>query len=178
MPRLLGGARTAALHALAYLCAYSVKVNRELGEGTLRDFNLGYLMELPLNGLNCICGKPLGHEPEHAICAACGLVPLSARRPPARTSATTNGRSRATAPTTSTITKSPRISTCAASSSATSRTSRRPRSASGTDGDTQERGQQERAQLHRLLRQGRRQLRLPAARVSQLRAASGTPLAK
>jgi hypothetical protein len=47
-----------------------------LGEGTLREFNLGYLMELPLNGLKCICGKPLGHENDHAICAACGLVSL------------------------------------------------------------------------------------------------------
>lgn len=51
-----------------------VKVNKELGDGMLRDFNLGYLMELQLAGLKCICGKPLGHDPNHAICAACGLV--------------------------------------------------------------------------------------------------------
>ena len=54
----------------------AVKVNPQLGEGALRDFNLGHLMELPLAGLKCICGKPLGHEADHSICAACGLVLL------------------------------------------------------------------------------------------------------
>lgn len=31
-------------------------------------------MYLPLNGIKCTCGKPLGHEPDHAICSACGMV--------------------------------------------------------------------------------------------------------
>ena len=51
-----------------------VNVNKELGEGTLRDFNLGHMMIVPINGLKCICGTPLGNDPDHAICAACGLV--------------------------------------------------------------------------------------------------------
>jgi len=45
-----------------------------MGDGILQDFNLGYMMQLPLQNIKCICGKPLGHEPTHAICAACGLV--------------------------------------------------------------------------------------------------------
>ncbi len=153
----------------------SVKVNRQVGEGKLRDFNLGYLMELPLQGITCICGQPLGHQPEHSICAACGLVPLALGRRRARTSATGSGRGRATAPATSTTTTRPTPSTCAASSSATSTTSRPPRSRSGRQSLTQERGQQEQPQLHRLLRQGRRPPRLPPARLPQLRSPPGTP---
>ena len=40
----------------------------------LRDYNLGYLMKLPLADIKCICGKSLGFEANHGICSACGLV--------------------------------------------------------------------------------------------------------
>lgn len=38
-----------------------MKVNKNLGSGLLKDFNIGHMMMLPLSGLKCICGKPLGH---------------------------------------------------------------------------------------------------------------------
>lgn len=77
-----------------------MRVNQQLGEGKLREFNLGYLMELPLEGIKCICGKPLGHEVDHGICAACGLVLAMVVRRRARGIATSSGSGRATAPTT------------------------------------------------------------------------------
>ena len=58
-------------------CTFTIKIvktNQELGDGNLRQFNLGHMMELPLSNLKCTCGKLLGNDPNHAICAACGLV--------------------------------------------------------------------------------------------------------
>ena len=89
---------------------YPVKTNKELGEGTLKDFNLGYMMMLPLADLKCICGKPLNHQPNHAICAACGLVLLVIGRLLAPSIATRSGRRQATVPTIKITTKNPRIS--------------------------------------------------------------------
>lgn len=74
LPRMFISTRSKSLRSRQYFIRHIVKVNKELGEGTLKDFNLGYLMQLPLAGLKCICGKPLGHDPNHAICAACGMV--------------------------------------------------------------------------------------------------------
>lgn len=71
---LLISSCTTALHSQPYDWFDKVQVNKEIGEGKLKDFNLGYLMKLPLSGLKCICGKPLGHSKDDAICAACGLV--------------------------------------------------------------------------------------------------------
>jgi|LakMenE18May11ns_1017448.scaffolds.fasta_scaffold8741189_1 hypothetical protein len=89
----------AALHPRSYIRFHKVKVNKVIGEGKLKDFNLGYLMRLPLTGLKCICGKPLGHTKDDAICAACGLVVISLKRHLALLRATKNGRIREIAPT-------------------------------------------------------------------------------
>lgn len=54
---------------------------------------MGYLTKLNLHGVKCICGKPLiFHHPNHAICAACGLVTIYLLRRPARTSAIISGK--------------------------------------------------------------------------------------
>lgn len=77
----------------------------------LRDFNYGYLMELPLNGLKCTCGKPLGHEPDHAICAACGMVNINKIRHHVRLNAINSGKIKGNVHITSTIIKNLRILT-------------------------------------------------------------------
>lgn len=97
MSCLLRNARPAALRRRSYPYCQLVKVNQKLGEGALLDFNQGYLMMLPLQNLKCICGKRLGHENDHAICAACGLVTHLSLRPPAHPHATISGSFKETA---------------------------------------------------------------------------------
>lgn len=47
----------------------------DLGTGILKKFNYGSVVKVNLNGLRCICGKPLGSSA--TICAACGLASCS-----------------------------------------------------------------------------------------------------
>jgi len=82
-------------------------------------------MEVSLAGLKCICGKSLNHEPNHAICAACGLVKLEISRHLAQISAIRSGRSKGTVHTVKTITKNLKILTCEVFSSTISKISKR-----------------------------------------------------
>jgi len=52
-----------------------VGIVENLGEGVLKNFNLGELIKVDLNKLRCICGKPLGRS--SAICAGCGMASCS-----------------------------------------------------------------------------------------------------
>lgn len=110
---------TTALHHQSYHWFDEVQVNKEIGEGKLKDFNLGHLMKLPLAGLKCICGKPLGHSKDDAICAACGLVILFLYRLPALPHAIKTGKIKAIAPIIWTIMRSQRKSIWEVSSSKT-----------------------------------------------------------
>ena len=58
-----------------YFLDSSVGVVSEVGLGVERDFNLGDLMKVEIEGLHCICGKKLGSSA--AICAACGMASCS-----------------------------------------------------------------------------------------------------
>lgn len=79
-------------------------------------------MMLPLENITCICGKRLGNETDHAICAACGLVTDLERRLPAPPPVTTNGNYKETAPIIKTTMKNLPKSICVASYSKILRT--------------------------------------------------------
>lgn len=50
-------------------------INNQLGDGVLRNFNLGEVIKVDIDKVKCICGKPLGAGA--AICAACGMASCS-----------------------------------------------------------------------------------------------------
>lgn len=52
-----------------------VRINKNLGQGILKTFNMGHLMKVDLRDLRCICGKKLTSSA--AICAGCGLASCS-----------------------------------------------------------------------------------------------------
>lgn len=58
-----------------FLCCKVVGTYKDLGDGVLRNLNLGEVVKLDFSRLKCICGKGIG--PGAAICAACGMFSCS-----------------------------------------------------------------------------------------------------